>query len=86
KTATNRAGTFVNPQRVKVLEWPSQSPHLNPIEYLWRELKPRNLNDLERTCKEEWDKILPKMCANLVASYMKSLTSVFANKGFATKY
>ncbi len=42
----------------------------NPIENIWRELKvrvakrqPRNLNDLERICKEEWDKIPPEMCA-----------------------
>uniref|UniRef100_A0AAZ3PQJ5 Transposase Tc1-like domain-containing protein n=2 Tax=Oncorhynchus tshawytscha TaxID=74940 RepID=A0AAZ3PQJ5_ONCTS len=65
----------------------------NPIENLWRELKvrvakhqPRNLNDLEKICKEEWDKIPPEMCANLVANYKKHLTSVIANKGFATKY
>ncbi len=45
---------------VTVLEWPSQSPDLNPIEYLWRDLKmavhqrlPSNLTDLERICKEE---------------------------------
>ena len=48
----------------KVLECPSQSPDLNPIENLWRKLKlnvaqrkPRNLNDLEKICVEEWDKI-----------------------------
>ncbi len=43
-------------------------------------------NDLERICKEEWDKIPTEMCANLVANYKKCLTSVIANKGFATKY
>ncbi len=39
-----------------------------------------------RICKEEWDKSSPEMCANLVANYKKRLTSVIANKGFATKY
>ncbi len=48
--------------------------------------QPRNINDLERICKEEWDKIPSEMCVNLVANYKKRLTSVIANKGFATKY
>ncbi len=49
---------------VTVLEWPSQSPDLNPIEHLWRDLKmavhqrlPSNLTELERICKEEWQRI-----------------------------
>ena len=40
----------------------------------------------KKICKEELDKIPPEMCANLVANYEKRLTSVIANKGFATKY
>ncbi len=82
---------WLKKKHITFLEWPSQSPDLHPIENLWRELKvrvakrqPRNLNDLERICKEEWDKIPPEMCANLVANYKKRLTSV--NKSFATKY
>ncbi len=63
------------------------------LESLWRELKlrvskrqPRNLNDSERICKEEWTKITPELCANLVIIYKIHLTSVIANKGFCTKY
>ena len=35
---------------------------------------------------EEWTKIPPEMCVNLVTNYKKRLTSVLANKGYSTKY
>ncbi|KAG2465867.1 TCB1 transposase, partial [Polypterus senegalus] len=78
---------------VNVLEWPSQSPDLNPIEHLWRDLKmavhrrfPYNLMELERCCKEEWAKLAKDRCAKPVASYSKRLQAVIAAKGASTKY
>ena len=44
---------------LNVLEWHSQSPDLNPIEHLWRDLKidvpqrsPTNMTELERISRE----------------------------------
>ena len=70
------------------MEWPSQSPDLNPIENLWYDLKiavhqrnPSNLKELEQFCLEEWAKIPLARCA-----YPKILAAVLIAKGGSTKY
>jgi len=78
---------------VAVLEWPSQSPDLNPIEHLWRDLKmavhqrlPSNLTELERICKEKWQRIPKYRCEKLVVSFPKRLMAVLDQKCASTKY
>ena len=70
------------------LEWPCQSLGLNPIEHLWRDLKIAvqrrslsNLTELERICREEWEKLPKYRCAQLVASYPRKLEVVIDAKG-----
>ena len=84
---------WLKDNKVKILEWPSQSPDLNPIENLWAELKkrvrarrPTNLTQLHQLCQEEWAKIHPTYCGKLVEGYPKRLTKVKQFKGNATKY
>ena len=62
-------------KHIKVMEWPSQSPNLNPLDNLLR--KPRicvaqrqhsNIENFQRICKE-WAKIPSGICKNLVINY-----------------
>lgn len=55
---------WLKDNKVKVLEWLSQSPDLSLIENLWAELKkhvqarwPINLTQLHQFCMEEWANI-----------------------------
>jgi transposase len=72
---------------------PSQSPDLNPIEHLWRDLKitvqqrsPSNWTELEGICREEEEKLSKYRCVNLVAPYPRRVKAVIAAKGASTKY
>jgi len=56
--------TSVEGKHLNVLEWPSQSPDLSPIENLCLDLKiavhkrkPSNMKELEKFRLDEWAKI-----------------------------
>ena len=78
-------GKMAKRTTVKVLEWPSQSPDLNPIENLWAELKkhvrarrPSNLTQLHHLCQEEWAENSPNLlweaCGRLPETFDPSQT------------
>ncbi len=64
---------------LECLEWPAQSPDLNPMENLWMTLKrgisardppPKTVNELKIIVQEEWKKIPLKDVQNLVKSML----------------
>jgi hypothetical protein len=66
---------------------------LNSIDHLWRDLKiavqqrsPSKQTELERICREEWEKLPKYTCVKLVASYPRRLVTVIAAKGASTKH
>ena len=55
---------FLAQKNVRILEWLSQSPDLNPIKHLWEHIerkisvrKPSNQHDLFELIKRTWDEI-----------------------------
>ena len=67
KHTSKSTSEWLKKPKMKVLEWPSQSLDLNPIEMLWHDLKqavhaqkPSNVAELKQFYKEEWAKCPPQ--------------------------
>lgn len=93
KHSSNTTKEWLKKKKIRVLDWPSQSPDLNPIEMLWRDLKravharrPSNLSQLTAFCKEEWAKIPQSRCERLISHYRNRLVEVISAKGGAISY
>ena len=81
--------------KLQVMDWPSQSPDLNPIENLWgylkrqlrnRPRKPSSLDQLYDFIVQEWNAIPSRVLENMIESLPRRIEMVIKNRGGSTKY
>jgi len=79
---------FFDENNVNLLEWPANSPDLNPIENLWSIIKRRvakrsakNRDELQNFIIEEWRGIDAEILKNLIDSMPRRLQLVIEKNG-----
>ena len=86
--------SFLDQQRINGLEWPGNTPDLNPIENLWLPMKRKvaeqqssSLLGLQHAIKEVWVKNSDvEYCRKLILSMPKRIRSIIKYKRGHTKY
>lgn len=87
--------TFFVKSKLTVMEWPANSPDLNPIENLWSYLKhelgkykesPRTMDELWDRVQEVWTKIPVDYIQKLYESMPRRMAEVVRSRGGYTKY
>lgn len=95
KHTSSKAKKFFQENNIKLLQWPAQSPDLNPIEHLWHHLKckigklprkPKGILELWEIVQAEWEKIDPSYVKALIESLPRRVEAVIKAKGLQTKY
>lgn len=84
---------WISNEQLCVLDWPAQSPDINPIENLWQIVKTKIGNkifkkpeDLYADVKEQWNTIPQHIIDNLVHSMPRRCAEVIKRRGYAINY
>ncbi|KAK5860518.1 hypothetical protein PBY51_021987 [Eleginops maclovinus] len=92
KHTSKRTTALLKRLRVKVMDWPSMSPDLNPVEHLWgllrRRVEEHKVSDIHQLCDvvmEEWKRVPVATCEALLNSVPRRVQAVLENNG-GTKY
>lgn len=93
KHTAKKTKQFLTSCHLQLLDWPPQSPDLNPIENLWAILDKSviktgvtNKNDYFHALQRAWVSLDPNYLHNLVKSLPRRLAAVIKAKGGHTKY
>ncbi len=72
---------------ITVLDWPANSPDLNPIENLWgivkrkiSNIRPNITDDLKAAIKATWASVTLQQCHRLIASMQRHIEAVIRAK------
>ena len=95
KYTSKKAQEWFQDNGIQVLEWPAQSPDINPIEHLWVHVKkelhkypthPKGVHELWDRVVEVWNGIPAETCQNLIESMPRRIRAVIRAKGGHTEY
>ena len=79
-------------ENVTGMDWPPQTPDLNPIENMWKTLgesskaRNRKTEQIWNALLEEWNKITRQDINKLISSCSRRYQSVIEAEGLHTKY
>ncbi|GET66162.1 IS630 family transposase [Rhizophagus irregularis DAOM 181602=DAOM 197198] len=86
---------WLKKNKIAIIDWPANSPDLNPIENIWKQLKdniqarktfPRTVSELKVALSEEWENLDCSIFEEVVASMPQRINAVLEARGRPTHY
>ena len=95
KHTAKKTKKWLEESGLTVLDWPAQSPDLNPIEHMWNALKrklagyermPTGVLELWERVQKEWEQFDEEYCMRLIGSMPDRIAAVLKARGGYTTY